>query len=329
MSGTAWRPATLALLAALLAASVDRSSAISRPWFQQMGMKLHGVQLQDFLTRPRSADGRQEEDTRASFRADVERMAATRLREESSVKYSKQRFGVSTSVLWQATDWERYLSINRYWRYLCNWPFSKTAAITAPVVGASTAWAAVVCLAKSFGCEWTMPLAPLTIVSSAVVLLLTLRTNQSINRMLDARGAWGKVKNDSRMIAGNLATRVLPINPSAALLGGRLLCSVGWSLRAAMLGNKVDKEALEMLLPPEEAAWVGKQRKPALAALDRLSFILRAVADDPEYSERLYTHTHTHTHTEREREREIDQPCYHISHDHAHTRTHTHRSRAP
>ena len=258
-----------------------------------MGMKLHS----DFPTRPRSAGGR-EVDTRELLREDTERVAALRTRDDPEVTYFKRGTAYTMSVLWSPHDWDNYVSISRYWRYLCNWPFSQTARITAPIIGTFTAWSAVVCLAKSWGYVWTMPLAPLTIVSSALVLLLTLRTNQALNRMLDARSAWGRAKNCSRMIASFLATRVYPVNPSAALLGGRLLCSVGWSLRASMLGkcdkhptpkSKVqceDQEVLQMLLPPEEAAWLGKQRKPALAALDRLGFLLRAVADDPQYSKR-------------------------------------------
>ena len=281
----AWTPATLALLAALVASSVPRGSAMSVPWFQQMGMKLHS----DFLSRPRSADGREAGggllDTGASFRADVDLLAAARPREESSLMYFK-RTGTSMSVLWSPGDWDRYVSPTRYFRHLMSWPFSKTAAIIAPVVSTFTAWSAVVCLAKHLGFVWTMPLAPLSIVSSAVVLLLTLRTNQALNRMLEARSAWGRAKNYCRVIAGFVSTRVAPVNPSAAFLSGRLLCSVGWSLRSAMLSGKIDQEALDMLLPPEEAEWVGKQSKPALAALDRLSHILRAVADDPEYAGR-------------------------------------------
>ena len=277
----AWCPATLALIAALLAASAPRSCAISVAWFQQMGMK----QPSHFPTRPRSADGR-EVDTREYLRADIERVVASRPQDNVKVRNFKRRTAYTMSVLWSPQDWDKYVSISRYLRYLCNWPLSQTARITAPVIGTFTAWSVVVCLAKSLGYVWTMPLAPLTIVSSALVLLLTLRTNQALNRMMDARSAWGKAKNYSRMIAGCLATRVYPVNPSAALLGGRLLCSVGWSLRSSMLGEPVDQEALQMLLPPEEAAWVSKQRKPVLAVLDRLSFLLRVVADDPEYSQR-------------------------------------------
>jgi predicted membrane chloride channel (bestrophin family) len=281
----AWCPATLAVIAALLAASAPRSCALSVP-------------------RPRSADGR-ELDTREYFRADIQRLEAARTRDDAEVQAFKRGTAYTVSVLWNPQDWDNYMSISRYWRYLRNWPFSQTMRITAPVVFIFTAWSAVVCQAKSWGYVWTMPLAPLTIVSSALVLLLTLRTNQALNRLMDARTAWGRSKNSLRLIASFLATRVYPVNPSAALLGGRLLCAVGWSLRTANLGKcdkhptpkskvqSVDHEALEMLLPPEEAAWLGKQHKPVLSALDRLSFLLRAVADDPQYSERrLATESH-------------------------------------
>jgi predicted membrane chloride channel (bestrophin family) len=285
MCRRAWSSATLALIAALLAASAPRSSALSVP-------------------RPRSEDGR-EVDSRESFRADIKRLEAARTRDDPEVTAFKRGTAYTISVLWTPQDWDNYQAISRYWRYLRNWPFSQSMRITAPIVGFFTAWSAVVCQAKSWGYVWTMPLAPLTIVSSALVLLLTLRTNQALNRLMDARSAWGRSKNSLRLISSFLATRVYPVNPSAALLGGRLLCTVGWSLRSANLGKcdkhptakskvqLVDHEALQILLPPEEAAWLGKQHKPVLAALDRLSFLLRAVADDPEYAERrLATESH-------------------------------------
>ena len=123
-----------------------------------MGMKLHS----DFPTRPRSAGGR-EVDTRELLREDTERVAALRTRDDPEVTYFKRGTAYTMSVLWSPQDWDQYVSISRYWRYLCNWPLSQTARITAPIIGTFTAWSAVVCLAKSWGYVWTMPLAPLTL----------------------------------------------------------------------------------------------------------------------------------------------------------------------
>jgi hypothetical protein len=60
------------------------------------------------------------------------------------VRYFKRGAAYTMSVLWSPQDWHDYASISRYSRYLCNWPLSQTAWITAPVIGILTAWSVVV-----------------------------------------------------------------------------------------------------------------------------------------------------------------------------------------
>ena len=57
----------------------------------------------------------------------------------------------------------RHEARGRIAAYLCNWPLSQTAWITALVIGTWTGWSVVVSIAKSLGYVWTMPLAPLTL----------------------------------------------------------------------------------------------------------------------------------------------------------------------
>lgn len=117
-------------------------------------------------------------------------------------------------------------------RHITTWHRSTTAMVTLPAVGVLTLWAAIVCgPAHKYGVKLVVPLAPLTLISSALALLLTLKTNQSLVRLLETRLALGRLVLHARVVAGLLATRVSPVNPEAALLCGRLLCVVGWSLR--------------------------------------------------------------------------------------------------
>ena len=64
------------------------------------------------------------------------------------------------------------------------WHRSTTAIVTLPVVGALTLWACIVCLGKRSDYQLNIPLAPLTLISSALALLLTLKTNQSLARQI-------------------------------------------------------------------------------------------------------------------------------------------------
>lgn len=220
------------------------------------------------------------------FRSDVSVLAKTRAKELPQLHYISHT-GSTYTVLWNPAAWDSHISTWRYVRHIMTWHLSSTARVIVPVVATFTAWAAFVCLAEpAFGIKLTMTMAPLTLVSSALALLLTLRTNQSLTRLLEARLAWGKAVLHARILAGMLLTRVCPVNPSAAFLCGRLLSTVGWSLRSSLLGPSVDRDALDSLLPPEEAEWIASQRKPSLAALDRVGYIMRELSLDTAYSSR-------------------------------------------
>lgn len=193
------------------------------------------------------------------FRSDVSVLAKTRAKELPQLHYISHT-GSTYTVLWNPAAWDSHISTWRYVRHIMTWHLSSTARVIVPVVATFTAWAAFVCLAEpAFGIKLTMTMAPLTLVSSALALLLTLRTNQSLTRLLEARLAWGKAVLHARILAGMLLTRVCPVNPSAAFLCGRLLSTVGWSLRSSLLGPSVDRDALDSLLPPEEAEWIASQ----------------------------------------------------------------------
>ena len=233
------------------------------------------------------------EDSPEALKAAIERLAEERRDTMSAGQWTRTK-GSTYSVLWDVEAWDEHISTRRYWRHLCYWYRSTTAKKVYPVAFALTAWAALVCWVKSHVHEVTMPMAPLTLVSCAVSLLLTLRTNQSLTRLLEARQAWGRLGMHSRVLTGIIATRVYPVSPAAALLCGRLICSIGWCTKAALVpcnagaggGGKIDVDALNALLPPEEAKWVSGQHKPNLAALDRIGHLMRAIAEDSAYSKR-------------------------------------------
>ena len=228
-------------------------------------------------------------DRARSFRSDIEKLAVARYKEKPQLYYITTT-GSTYTVLWDTEAWDGHIAQRRYMRHMRTWHQSSTAKVMFPTVCLITLWAGMVCLGKiKYGLDIDIPMAPLTLISSALAMLLTLRTNQSLMRLHEARLALGRLVLHARVVAGILATRVSPLRPEAAFLAARLLCTVGWSLKAAMVSRgaeRVDLAMLNLLLPPLEAAWISKQRKPAIAALDRIGHILRSVAEDPEYSDR-------------------------------------------
>jgi putative membrane protein len=90
-----------------------------------------------------------------------------------------------------------------------------------------------------------LPLAPFTLSSGALGLLLTFRTNVSYSRWNEARTAWGKVINDSRSIArmGCIWSKSYKgIDDAAVQRLGEAICSFSRALMNRTLPPQEDEE---------------------------------------------------------------------------------------
>jgi len=223
------------------APSFEPSASVLRTQSFQLEALRGGVGSGDFR-----GDQSPRGDSLVKFHSDVARLTELRKTEMSQVQYISTT-GSTYTVLWTKEAWDDHIHISRYWRHFTTWHLSTTAMVIWPPVIFFGIWAAALCLAKRlFKFDLSVPLAPLTLVTTALALLLTTKTNQSLIRLLEARLAWGKLVLHARVVAGILHTRVYPVNAAAALLGGRLLCTIGWSLRASLVGRgdkAIDKEA--------------------------------------------------------------------------------------
>ena len=139
--------------------------------------------------------------------------------------------GESTiSRLWDLETWARHQKVGRYWRHLRKWPRSTTARLVLPVCVAFSLWSCVAhALRTRYFPNFAAPLAPLTLISSAVALLLTLRMNLSLLRLQESRLAWGRLVLHARETAG-LAATYCAAAPAEAIC--RHLSVLGWCLKA-------------------------------------------------------------------------------------------------
>ena len=94
------------------------------------------------------------------------------------------------------------------------------------------------------------PLAPLTLISSAVALLLTLRMNLSLLRLQESRLAWGRLVLHARETAG-LAATYCAAAPAEAIC--RHLAVLGWCLKASLRAGEDDSDVVSTMLPPATA----------------------------------------------------------------------------
>jgi predicted membrane chloride channel (bestrophin family) len=123
-------------------------------------------------------------------------------------------------------------------------------------------WAALLSSAASFLPAFPAYLKKVSVRSgllgsfgSPIALLLTLRTNRALERLLDARKTWGVMSSQVQSLAGYFCSYVAPADLPLALLALRYLAILSWTLKG-FLRREIDDEIIQTVLPPEEAAWL-------------------------------------------------------------------------
>ena len=112
--------------------------------------------------------------------------------------------------------------------------------------------------------NFVAPLAPLTLISSAVALLLTLRMNLSLLRLQESRLAWQRLVLHSREPAG-LAAPYGAAAPAEAIC--RHLAVLGWCLKASLRAGEDASDVVTTMLSENAAEAVLPTRKRSVALL--------------------------------------------------------------
>merc|ERR1711976_508191 len=99
-----------------------------------------------------------------------------------------------------------------------------------------------------------------TFLQAPILLLLTLRTNRALDRLLESRRSWGALNRSTRSLMGLTCTYILPKHPHLACIIGRHLCICGWVLKG-MIRNEDDTQLIRSIMNsvPFEADWIIQQ----------------------------------------------------------------------
>jgi len=129
---------------------------------------------------------------------------------------------------------------------------------------------------------------------SPLALLLTLRTNRALDRLLDARKSIGQINRAGRSLTGSFIAHVAPTNGKLALLAARYLAIFGWALKGYLRGES-DEEVIRAVLPPNEAEWLlSVQTDRPIAILTRLRSLCAVAVTGTSYSLPVPSSTHLH-----------------------------------
>jgi len=150
-----------------------------------------------------------------------------------------------------------------------------------PAVLLATAWATVlsVFVNSQFSQPWCRNLlvasgsAPaFSFLSAPLVLLLTVRANASMTRLLEGRLLWGQLVLHCRSLASIARIYLFPHCPAASALAIRHVAMMGWILKAALRGESKESEdvVLASLLSGDDFAWLAQQPKRIVAVTSRI-----------------------------------------------------------
>ena len=185
---------------------------------------------------------------------------------------------------WSLKDWEHHTSRWRYLRVLLSFPRSRLLRRTLPQVSVFAAWSLLVCFLSSrdvaFLKRLSLPLTPLSLISTFVAALLTLRSNQGLERLNSGRLAFGKVVLYTRDIASLIVSHVYPKNHRLGLKLLRHVALYGWLLRGFLRGmDHLDQDLIRTMLEPVDADYVLQQRKAPMAVVMRLRQTFQYMSD--------------------------------------------------
>lgn len=125
---------------------------------------------------------------------------------------------------WTQDDWDRHSSRSRFLRFIRGFPSSRLLRRVIPQLSVLVVWSvlAIVFQRKSVLLHrLDVPLTSLSIVSTFVAALQTLRSNQGLTRLKDARISMAKAVMLTRDTALLFSTYIYPKDKKLGLLAGK------------------------------------------------------------------------------------------------------------
>lgn len=189
---------------------------------------------------------------------------------------------------WTFDDWDKHQerSALRYARHLVSWFVSTTARNIMPTIFIVALWTILlfkVAEEHSLNMSATKFAMTLGFIQAPILLLLTLKTNRSLDRMLETRKAWGVLSRASRALTGLICAHVVPYNSEIGLLMARYLALIGWSLKAQFRRNEDETDMICTLFEqfPEEKEWLlNCPSKRPTVIVTRLRYLLAGLSTD-------------------------------------------------
>jgi len=217
-----------------------------------------------------------------AFEADVKKVVKevragddTSLYPPSFVKKSR----MSISYVWNLQMWRKHTSRTRYLKHMLDTFSSRLLKRIYPQLTVFIFWSVVytfVFAKKVNETKYdTIPLTSLSLVSTFVGFLLTLRSNQGLSRLGEGRELWGRMFIVTRDTAQLLATYVYSKDKKLGINSARHLAMFPWLLKG-LLRDTDDTDIIDIMLPG--SSFLKSQRKKPAACIARIRQVVANLA---------------------------------------------------
>jgi predicted membrane chloride channel (bestrophin family) len=125
--------------------------------------------------------------------------------------------------MWNLKDWIEHSRRARFIHYAKSFPSSRLLRRVAPQFTVFLLWTVFAVFLSPRGVihKVVVPLTPLSLVSTFVAALLTMRSNTGLSRLTEGRETWGRVIFRTRDLGQLIATKVYPKDQQLAFLMGK------------------------------------------------------------------------------------------------------------
>jgi predicted membrane chloride channel (bestrophin family) len=187
----------------------------------------------------------------------------------------------------------------RYCRHIATWSRSTTVHNIIPTIAADILWCIIVfyfingttlvtgatlaATTATGGNRLSKYAVTLTFMQAPILLLLTLRTNRALDRMLESRTSWGMLSRTTKSLMGLTCAYILPHRPQVAMIMARHLAFIGWSMKSMLRKDDDDLDMMAMFTSvPVEKEWLSNASgKRPNAVIARLRYLLAELGKDP------------------------------------------------
>jgi len=185
--------------------------------------------------------------------------------------------------VWDLELWSASTSRMRYIRFIFNLFNSRLMRRIAPQLLACITWS-IVCVSVittrvKKATTHFVPLTSLSLVSTFIAFLLTVRSNQSLDRLGEARQLWGRLFIVTRDTAQMIAAYIYPKDKKLGLKAARHMSIFAWLLKDHLRGTN-NEDIIRTMLSDSgtDLSFVTSQRKKTAAAIARIRQIVADTA---------------------------------------------------